>query len=55
MDGIGVDPVGSGKAQLTVLNAMASRDFDHALAVIKEWGLEWVDLWGLFTGSPSTR
>jgi len=52
MGGGGVDPVGSSKAQLTVLNAMASHDFDQALAVIREWGLEWVDLWGFIYGEP---
>jgi len=42
----------SGRTQLTVLNAMAARDFDQALAMIKEWGLEWVDLWGFIYGEP---
>ena len=31
-------------AQLTMLNSMASRDFDEALRLHKEWGLTWVDL-----------
>jgi len=42
----------AGTAQLTVLNGMASRDFDQALSVIKSWGLEWVDLWGSIYGQP---
>lgn len=31
-------------AKLTVLNSMASSDFDEALRLHKAWGLEWVDL-----------
>ncbi|MFC5833483.1 sugar phosphate isomerase/epimerase family protein [Nonomuraea insulae] len=40
----------SGRAQLTVLNAMAARDFDQALATIASWRLKWVDLWGFIYG-----
>jgi len=47
--------VGSRKAQLTVLNAMASRDFDRALAMIKKWGSSGSTSGASYTGRLSTR
>jgi sugar phosphate isomerase/epimerase len=40
-------------SQLTVLNMMASRDFDQALTRCRDWGLHWIDLWGDIYGCPS--
>jgi sugar phosphate isomerase/epimerase len=31
-------------AQLTILNSMASRDFEESMRLQREWGLSWVDL-----------
>ncbi|HEU4808629.1 MAG TPA: TIM barrel protein [Homoserinimonas sp.] len=31
-------------AQLTMLNSMAAADFEEALQIHKEWGIEWLDL-----------
>lgn len=40
-------------SQLTVLNMMASRDFDEAVAKHRQWGLQWMDLWGDIYGCQS--
>jgi hypothetical protein len=39
--------------QLTVLNMMASTDFDESVRIHGDWGLEWMDLWGEIYGIPS--
>ncbi len=31
-------------SQLTILNSMASKDFDQSVALHQQWGLEWMDL-----------
>ncbi len=33
-----------GRAQLTILNSMASTDFEESLQLHRDWGLRWVDL-----------
>lgn len=30
--------------ELTILNSMADKDFDHAVALHREWGLKWMDI-----------
>ena len=35
------------KAELTILNSMASADFEESMRLHREWGLTWVDLRGL--------
>ncbi|MCU1550432.1 MAG: sugar phosphate isomerase/epimerase [Glaciihabitans sp.] len=39
--------------QLTVLNMMASSDFDESVSRHAQWGLTWMDLWGEIYGCPS--
>src|SRR4051812_46843247 len=39
--------------ELTILNMMASADFDESIALHQQWGLRWMDLWGDIYGRPS--